>query len=507
MSRRVTVILLFLILSLASAVRIYDLDSNPPGFFADEAAIGFNAYSILKTGRDEYGVKFPLFFQSFGDYRLPLPIYLEVPSIFLFGLSHFSVRFTAAIFGILTVLLLFLLVKEVFGENEGLLASFLLAISPWHIHFSRTAWECIYFPFFLLLGFYFFVRAVKRKIPLWPSFLVFALTLYTYYPAWLVTPLFSLGLLAFYRHNLRARRKEVLVALMVFLAMSLPLLNGFRDGRLLTRWQHVSIFSEQKLSLRQMIFSVLGTYVAHFSRDFLFQKGDIDFPGHFITRHSVRGMGQLYLFEAPLLILGVFLFLKKLTPAKSSILWLLLLYPLGSSLANSGPTANRSIVGIIPFVLISGLSLSFLIQNLKVWFVNKKLAQRFVLAATAVLISFSFLIYLERYFREYPLYSADYWGWQFGPRDVMKYFKTQTANYDDLILSGEFNAPTISLKFYDPKGLCSNCRIGDLNLLDSFKHQLFALKPHETPEDLPVNVKRLVFYPEGSVAFEIFEVR
>src|SRR5258708_37646482 len=93
---------IFLVLTLAFAIRTYNLNTNPPGFFADEAAIGFNAYKLATTGADEYNVPFPIFFRSFGDYRLPIPIYANIPFVALFGLQEISVRLTAVIFGLIS---------------------------------------------------------------------------------------------------------------------------------------------------------------------------------------------------------------------------------------------------------------------------------------------------------------------------------------------------------------------------------------------------------------------
>jgi len=81
-----------LILALASFLRIFQLDKNPAGFFCDEASVGYNAYLILKTGKDEHQNSFPIFFPAFGDYKNPVLIYSTVPFVWLFGLSEFSVR-------------------------------------------------------------------------------------------------------------------------------------------------------------------------------------------------------------------------------------------------------------------------------------------------------------------------------------------------------------------------------------------------------------------------------
>jgi len=57
------------IFALAVYLRLFQFGEVPNGLYQDETAIGFNAYSILETGKDEYGKDFPLYFRSFGDYK------------------------------------------------------------------------------------------------------------------------------------------------------------------------------------------------------------------------------------------------------------------------------------------------------------------------------------------------------------------------------------------------------------------------------------------------------
>src|SRR3990172_7352515 len=139
------------ILLLAAVVRVYDIGANPPGFFADEASYGYNAYTILHTGKDEYGARLPLFFQAFGEYKLPVYTYSIVPFIAVFGLTEVAVRLTSALYGVLTVLAVYLLVRALFQQRGmALAAAAILAILPLHLHYSRTRLgEIIAFPFFL----------------------------------------------------------------------------------------------------------------------------------------------------------------------------------------------------------------------------------------------------------------------------------------------------------------------------------------------------------------------
>ena len=121
---------LVLILVLALAVRFYMLSSIPFGLHRDEASAGYNAYTILKTGKDEYGRFLPLVFEAFGDWKRPINIYLTVPAVAIFGLNVFSVRLPIALTGFITVVVLYFLAKELFDKKIAFWTAFILAISP-----------------------------------------------------------------------------------------------------------------------------------------------------------------------------------------------------------------------------------------------------------------------------------------------------------------------------------------------------------------------------------------
>src|SRR3989338_1078025 len=84
---------LLVIVIFGGLLRFWGLGENPPGLYWDEASLGWNAYSVLKTGLDEHGRFLPVdTFFAFGDYKPPLYIYAAVPSIWIFGLNEFAVR-------------------------------------------------------------------------------------------------------------------------------------------------------------------------------------------------------------------------------------------------------------------------------------------------------------------------------------------------------------------------------------------------------------------------------
>ncbi|GIW60389.1 MAG: hypothetical protein KatS3mg087_1455 [Patescibacteria group bacterium] len=141
---RLQIILLFIITLLGGVLRFYQLGQTPQSLTWDEVAIGYNAYSILRTGRDEYGNFLPTSFRSFEDYKSPLYIYGTTLSLAIFGKSEFAIRFLSALTGTLTIPLLALWVVKIIGKNNfslALLTSLLCATSPWHLHFSRVAYE------------------------------------------------------------------------------------------------------------------------------------------------------------------------------------------------------------------------------------------------------------------------------------------------------------------------------------------------------------------------------
>lgn len=508
MGKRIKIIFLGFIIILALGLRIYHLTTVPAGFFCDEAALGYNAYSLLKTGADEYGQPFPFFFRSFGDYRNPLPIYFMIPSISIFGLNEFAVRLTAATAGTLTILFVFLLTKELFNLRTALFSSFLLAISPWHIHFSRFGSEYVFFPFLFTLGFYLFVLGLRKKHFLPLGFFILGATLYTYYPAWMVVPLFLIGLILIYRHRLLKLKNEFLFGIIIFSLTLMPLLLGIKSGVALTRWNQVSVFKNNRLFPSVLKFA--STYLNHFSLDFLFKRGDIDYPGHFITRFSVRGMGELFWFQLPLVLIGAFLLLKYWREKEKALLLWLALYPLGSSLIGTdggGPFAFRSIAGVVPFQILSGLALSHLFSSLeKFKSLSLKLGKPLFLLLFLSIAFFSLKSYLYRYHLEYPLYSSNFWGWQYGPREIINYFKKVEDQYDELIMSGQFNAPQIFFKFYTPKG-CQKCKIGEANMYNPNKKQLFALTPKELKGKYQYKTTHTIYYPNGKIAFKIVEIK
>src|SRR3989344_8067591 len=104
MKKNLNKILFAFIVLIAFVLRFWQLGMVPPSPDWDEVALGYSAYSIMETGKDEYGKSLPVILRSFDDYKPALYAYLIIPFINIFGLTTFSVRLPGAIFGIIAVI-------------------------------------------------------------------------------------------------------------------------------------------------------------------------------------------------------------------------------------------------------------------------------------------------------------------------------------------------------------------------------------------------------------------
>lgn len=502
------VIVLFLIISLGFFLRIYKLDQIPAGFFCDEAATGYNAYTISTTGKDEYGAILPAFFRSFDNYRPGIPMYFTVPFVKLFGLNEFSTRLPSAIIGTLTILIIFGLCRLLTSSYLiASLSALFLSISPWHIQFSRYSEGNIYLPFFLILATYFLFLSMKtKKIYLYYlSAVTFALTFYTYFQAYYLVPFFMIFYGFIFKNWILKHKKETIYSLLLFIIFSIPILQGLKGGYIFSRFHQISSATIEKTPI-QIGLNMIQTYTAHFRPEFLLEKGDIGYTTHFITRFSVRGMGEIYLIQLPFVLLGFPTLYRKWRKTFLIVVSWLILYPLGSTLApladGGGPFASRSIIGVIPFQILTSTGVYFVSSVIK-----NNIVKIFFFMTIFIIITSSFKTYAKNYFVQYPLYSSDFWGWQYGARDIVKYFSLNKNKYDQLIMAPEFNAPEIFFKFYAPND-CQKCLVGlpSTNYNPKLK-QLFAVTPDYLSK-YPIDFKTLktIYYPNNDIAFQIGEV-
>lgn len=461
-------IILILIIFLAIFLRLYYLGQVPPALNWDETSLGYNAYSILKTAKDEHGKFLPLTnFAAFGDYKPPLYIYATVPILSILPLSEFAVRFPSAFFGILTVFLIYLIAGIIFGSrkiiiskyfsiNIPLLSAFFLAISPWHLQFSRGAFEANLGLFFSTLGIYlFFMYGKGNKLWLFPSLFSFTAGMYTFTGQRLFAPIIIFLLFWIFRRKTVKSLKIVIPALIVVAIIFFPLYQFATqtiEGRL--RFEEVTIFRNlepinKSIEYRQQdnfgiwanIFhnrrlfrfkEYLSHYFDAFNPQFLFIKGDVN------PRLSLQDIGELYLFELPLILSGIYFLFKSKEKYRYFIISWLLVSPLGPATARETPHALRMIHILPVFPLLSAYGLYKLITLIKF--------KRIFLLLSALIIFISFIYYLHSYYVHYPLnYSSD---WQYGYKEAIETLKPLYPEADHVYADINLGRPYIYFLFY-----------------------------------------------------------
>lgn len=189
-------VLLVLIVICAALVRFAYLDVFPPLLLQDEASIGFNAISVAKTGKDEWGVKYPLNFHSFGDNKQPVYIYLTTLTYLITGWQPDLPRIPSAFAGTISVFLVAIWVRKKLKSDEtALVIALILALSPWSIHLSRLALEANLALTLFLGGLTALAYDEEKPSYKWTSVaaICFALSAYTYIAYRFVVALWLLG--------------------------------------------------------------------------------------------------------------------------------------------------------------------------------------------------------------------------------------------------------------------------------------------------------------------------
>lgn len=550
MQKKIYLLLMLVILG-AFILRFYRVTEIPPSLNWDEVSIGYNAYSVLKTGRDEWGQFLPVHFKAYGEYKLPLQIYTSIPAIAVLGLNDLSVRITPVIYGTLTVLLLFLLTRALFKNPWiGLISAFLLAISPWHLQLTRASFESSFSVFWIVLGFWLLVKGLENQKWLVGSVVAFAVSIYTYNSARVFTPL-MLSAIAFpFGKTFLHQKKTLLISIALLGILMLPLAAFVLGSGGNARYKLVSVTDDPGLlprinenrgnsnlpqplprlihnKITYVSFYVAQHYLAHFNLDFLFISG----APH--KQHHVQGVGEMYLFQAPFVLLGLcFLFKQKQAFRWLLFFWILLAFIPVSVTNDSIPHALRTLIAAPAYEILTafGIYLAYL------WLKNKN--DKLLIPASLVMmlvVIVSFLIYLNNYYNIYPYkYSRD---WQYGYKQAVDYIQDHQNEYDEIIFTRHYGEPHMFTLFYlnyDPAKLQNNpnlvrfetydwvrvlrfdkfyfpdlgdegTKFKDILAQNPGKRLLFIGKQGDFPDNIP-KLKKISFL-DGNPAFEIVGVQ
>lgn len=431
--------ILFAIVLAAAILRFYKLAAIPNGFYVDEAAQGYNAYSIALTLRDEYGKILPVFLKSFGAYSSPLYVFATAIVIKFFGLSVLTTRFLSALSGILTIVFVYLIAKkiELFStKNIPLISAFLFAISPWSIFFSRGAFEANFALMLLSAGIYFLIISRNNTKLLYLAVISLALSVYAYQAERLIVVILFPVFIFINREKYKLKKnfKTLVAASILGVAVSLPQLFILRSPAFALRAS--GLFYSDAIAARTMpwvlsfIKEFSAQFITYFSPRSLFYLPDPD------PQRSLPGLSNFYLWMMPFYLLGMYMLFKSRNIFSKKITILLLIaFAVPPALTRDPFSSLRSLQLVLPLVFIISLGLANLLAKLK-------LKTKIVFWTIAISISFVSLWRSEFVLLPY-LRAAD---WGFGYEQLAEQIKSSDSKF--IIDTGRIKPPHILLAFY-----------------------------------------------------------
>ncbi len=421
---------LLAILLVAAFFRLYSLSSVPPSPSLDEVSIGYNAYSILLTGKDEYGSSLPLLLRAYDDFRPALYMYLTVPFVWLLGLTALAVRLPSVLLSILTVYITYMIgrivgKKYLSFDRLGDIAAALLAISPWHIYLSRLGHEVNVGLVLVVCGIYFLLCAsISDHKASWGwAAVMFGLSLHGYQSEKIVSPLLALFFGILFWKNVWKARIHVIVAIVVGLVIAVPAIVATLSPSGLIRFRGTSAF-EPNAPKMVYVSTFFNNYMSHFSPGWLFRGSDRE-------AHKTPGMGLLYVWEAPLLLLGLWALVKtkKLRQFGFLLFAWIAVSPVPAAITTQAPHAMRA------FTIIPALQL---LEALGLWFFVRKLTKRQIRVTTFVLgmvIASGISLFWRGYFVRFPREQSD--SFQYAMRPAMEYARSYEGAYTRIEVSNQ----------------------------------------------------------------------
>lgn len=442
-----TPLLLIFISLLSVGLFLYKINISPPALNADEAANGYDAYSILQTGKDQYGNIMPLRFKSFGDYKLPLLTYLAVPFIKIFGLTETGIRMVNLPFVFLFPLAIYLLTQEIFNKKKvSLLAAFLSILSHGLQLLGRQAHEGYMTAFFLTLLAYFFIKLVKKPLIInhFLFFVTLLISLFGYHFSRLWAGFYFLLFLFFILKKILSKWSILAFVLVILLFGITDISNqptriknllffnnpGYLDkvSELQFEGGNRAIYNKLTVGLKDVFFESLKYY----SPQFLVVNGDEN------PRFGYPGISPITVVEYFFIFVGIYFLFKNDEKWRYYILLLILFSPLSGSLSWAGVSLTRSIFIIIPALIIS----SYGIIN----FLNKK-SFYIYLSLIFLYLIFSFYSW-DFYLNHYPKRPVVLRSWQAGYKELTEYIKENYNDYDNFYITQKNGQPFIFLLFY-----------------------------------------------------------
>lgn len=473
------------IFAAALTLRLYDIQATPPSLYWEEVALGYDAYSILKTGKDHHGNPFPVVaFPSFGDYKPSLYFYALVPSVATFGLTPLAVRLPAALASSLTVALAAWLAWRWTG-SRALLAwtGVILAVQPWSWLIGRAGFEVNLAVFLIVAAVACFQlddlikKPVLRHLLRMTGAVLCALAAYAYHAGRVWGPLVGLlmwitavGLPTTGTYQSWAKKTVGwLLPALVAGALLLPILAEVQSPAVQQRLQETSRFSdtapivlsvEHQESVGNTWWSryvfhrawwrgadLLQAYSSHFQPDFLFGRGDTN------PRHATHYFGMLAPWEALSVMIGAYVLIFAWPGSgrnRQKLTGLLIISPLAAMFTLATPHALRALLLSPWLAILSALGILAIAEKLTtVWRALKLRLPAAQLLSHAVLgvivLSFASLFWAHlRYI--YPHQTQG--EWQYGYQEMVETVLNHQQDDERIFISRGFGRPAMYVFFF-----------------------------------------------------------
>jgi len=472
MSKKTITVLLSIIILLSLFFSIYKFNQVPPCLNADEVAFGYNSYSLLKTGRDEYGKFLPLRLESFEDYKLPLYTYLTVPIMAIFGYNDATTRALNIIVMVMYIPLVYLLTKEWWNDERiALLASFLTSVTPGFYILTRHAHEGPLTPLFILFTLLFTAKFFESYSVKYFVFAEVSILLATF--SYHYGRLFLLFILAYqvvlfiqkrtnFQKKITSTKKLIGIAIFIIVLILPFATDAFYS---LNRVQNLLFFKDQGFQLRldeyliessnriihnkltQSIVTVANNYFAQISPEFFIINGDKNW------RFGMTALGPLNPIVYLFFFIGLYYLFKNKEKYRFLLLFLFAISPVSNALTWQGPSLIRTYFILFPMIFASSYGLIHMALDIKKNNKNKLILIG-VYALIIVTSLFFFVFSWDLYFFHYPKRATTVRAWQCGYKELVEYVKKNYDNYDNFYITDQQGQPYIFFLHYlkyDPK--------------------------------------------------------
>ena len=490
---------LALIFFLGTVLRFYQLGRVPVELNRDEASLGYTAYALLQTGREEHGVPWPINIESFGDWKLPGYVYTLIPFIKVFGLKPWVVRLPSALAGSLIILLTGLITLSLSKNKKlSLLSALLVAISPWGIHLSHLAYEANLAMFFFLIGLICFIvgeslKGGPRKIGesnFWGLLFVFfwGLTLFTYHSYQIFTPLMLFALSFFYKKRFLSLLAIFFILILLFTSISANQTKYASLSILAKKTYSAQINQERSYFQSQKLAALYSNYPEKFLNQVqrnianLFSARFFFFEGGAHGSHDIAGTGKMYPIEFIFLSSTAIYLLAKIKPAcrqagskkletyEKLILYWLLAASVAPLITLDSAHSIRFSPALPALSFLSAYGLSHLSLLFPSPIHRRGIKGEVVLSVISIILLYSTLNFLITYFVVAPQRDLNNWNWQI--KTLTQLIKDKKNNFDHVIMPGNTWSPYIYFLFYwkyDPQLIAQNVHYQELTN-EGFKH-------------------------------------